>query len=206
MRTAELSEPGPMLTERFESALEFAFELHRDQARKTAPDEPRGPAYVGHLLGVAAIVIDAGGSEDQAIAALLHDAAEDQGGSAILDRISDGFGENVALIVRECSDALVTPKPPWRERKQRYLEHLEDASLEALLVSLADKIYNVRSILLDHRAIGEKVWERFNPDADVRWYYVSLASEFRRLLGATPLVTELEGLVDRLAGIVPPSG
>lgn len=181
--------------------LELAFELHRGQARKTADDEPVGVSYLGHLLGVAAIVIDAGGSEDQAIAALLHDAAEDQGGEAVLERIDREFGSTVRRIVAECSDTFEQPKPPWRERKETYLAHLGEVSPETLLVSLADKLYNARSIVIDLRASGSEVWRRFNPDADPIWYYACLAEIFGRLIPG-PLVTELErevGEMKRLA-------
>ncbi len=104
--------PDPLLGGRFLDAVELTIELHSDQARKTAADEPDGPSYLGHLLGVAALVIDAGGSEDEAIAALLHDAVEDQGGGPTLERIRSGFGAEVARIVEECSDSFGDPKPP----------------------------------------------------------------------------------------------
>lgn len=177
--------------------LELAFELHRSQARKTASDEPPGPSYLGHLLGVSAIVIDAGGSEDQAIAALLHDAAEDQGGEPVLERIEAKFGPVVRRIVAECSDTFEQPKPPWRARKEAYLAHLGEASQETLLVSLADKLYNARSIVVDLRRSGSDVWRRFNRDADPVWYYASLAEIFERL-SPGPLADELGQVVTEL--------
>jgi (p)ppGpp synthase/HD superfamily hydrolase len=175
-----------VLGDRFDRAVALASELHRDQTRKGS----RIP-YIGHLLGVTSLVIESGGSEDETIAALLHDSAEDQGGSRTLERIRKEFGDSVAGIVEECSDHLGEPKPPWRERKQAYLERLEDASTAALRVSLADKVHNMRTIVLDYRALGEGLWERFNAGRDdVLWYYSSLAEVFgRRRPG--PLATEL---------------
>ena len=199
--------PTPLLGERFLSALDLALELHRGQARKGS----RIP-YFGHLLGVASIVVETGGSEDDAIAALLHDAAEDQGGRATLERIRAEFGAPVAQVVEECSDSLGEPKPAWRERKEAYLEHLEQASEAALHVSLADKLHNMRTIVVDYRGDGEQVWSRFSAERDeVLWYYRSLAAAFARLrpgglateLGAT--VGELEGLVEKaMAGSASP--
>jgi (p)ppGpp synthase/HD superfamily hydrolase len=196
-----------LLGERFTRALDLAFELHREQTRKGS-----GIPYFGHLLGVTSIVIETGGSEDQAIAALLHDAAEDQGGYATLERIRTEFGKPVATIVEECSDSFGEPKPPWRERKQRYLEHLERASQASLHVSLADKLHNVRTIVVDYREVGEQLWDRFNTGRDeVLWYYRSLAATFARLRAgalATELgeaVAELERLVEKaIAGNASP--
>ena len=183
--------------ERFTRALELAFELHSGQTRKGS-----GVPYFGHLLGVTAIVIETGGSEDEAVAALLHDAAEDQGGRETLERIRSEFGEDVGQIVESCSDSLGEPKPPWRERKRAYLEHLEDASEPALRVSLADKLHNVRTIVVDYRDLGEALWGRFNAERDeVLAYYRALAGIFsRRMPGA--LATELSETVAELDGLV----
>ncbi|MDX6637048.1 MAG: hypothetical protein QOJ01_559 [Solirubrobacterales bacterium] len=188
---------SPALGERFTRALDLAFELHADQRRKGS-----GVPYFGHLLGVTSIVIESGGSEDEAIAALLHDAAEDQGGRETLDRIRSEFGDEVARIVESCSDSLGEPKPPWAERKRAYLEHLEEASEGALHVSLADKLHNVRTIVVDYRDLGEALWERFNADRDqVLAYYRSLAAIFsRRMPGA--LATQLSVTVEELDGLV----
>ena len=127
---------APRLTSTFVEAVEYAHEKHKDQVRKGT-----GVPYLGHLLSVAGLVIDADGTETVAIAALLHDAAEDQGGEATLAEIRDKFGDDVANIVRECSDTVVKPKPPWRERKENYIDHLAEASDGALLVSVADKLH-----------------------------------------------------------------
>jgi (p)ppGpp synthase/HD superfamily hydrolase len=175
-----------VLGDRFDRAFALASELHRDQTRKGSQIP-----YVGHLLGVCSLVIESRGSEDEAIAALLHDSAEDQGGVGTLERIRREFGDAVADIVEECSDSLGDPKPPWRERKEAYLEHLKEASPGGLRVSLADKVHNMRTIVLDYRVHGEQLWERFNAGRDdVLWYYRSLAEVFRRRAPG-PLATEL---------------
>ncbi|HEY7150521.1 MAG TPA: HD domain-containing protein [Solirubrobacterales bacterium] len=188
----------PALGERFTRALDLAFELHRGQTRKGS-----GIPYFGHLLGVTSLVIETGGTEDQAIAALLHDAVEDQGGLPTLERIRAEFGDPVAAIVEECSDSVGDPKPPWRERKEAYLERLESSPEASLHVSLADKLHNIRTILVDYREVGEELWTRFNAGRDeVLWYYRSLAATFaRRRAGglATELAEELAEL-ERLIG------
>ncbi len=185
-----------MLTARFEDALTYAASLHACQVRKGT-----GIPYISHLLAVCALVLEDGGSEDEAIAALLHDAAEDHGGEATLNDIRERFGDRARDIVGECSDTFEDPKPPWHQRKERYVAHLEEASPSALRVSLADKLHNVRSTLRDHREIGEQVWERFNANRDeIVWYYRSLAEVFaRRRPGrmADELVETVGGL-DRL--------
>jgi (p)ppGpp synthase/HD superfamily hydrolase len=191
------SETTPSLGPRFTKALDLAFELHAGQTRKGS-----GVPYFGHLLGVTSIVVETGATEDEAIAALLHDAAEDQGGRETLERIRDEFGGQVADIVESCSDSLGEPKPPWKERKRAYLEHLEEASDAALRVSLADKLHNVRTIVVDYRAGGESLWERFNAERDeVLAYYRALAAIFsRRMPGA--LATELSVTVAELEELV----
>ncbi len=187
----------PSLGPRFTRALELAYELHAGQTRKGS-----GVPYFGHLLGVTSIVIETGSSEDEAIAALLHDAAEDQGGRETLARIGSEFGDEVAEIVESCGDSLGDPKPPWRERKRAYLEHLEEASESALKVSLADKLHNARTIVVDYRDVGEALWERFNADRDqVLEYYRALAAIFSRLTPGA-LATELAVTVGELDALV----
>jgi GTP pyrophosphokinase len=187
----------PSLGPRFTRALELAYELHAEQKRKGS-----GVPYFGHLLGVTSIVVETGASEDEAIAALLHDAAEDQGGRETLERIRTEFGDEIATIVESCSDSFGAPKPPWRERKQAYLDHLEEAGDSALRVSLADKLHNARQIVVDYRDAGEALWERFNAERDaVLAYYRALAAIFsRRMPGA--LATELSVTVAELDGLV----
>jgi (p)ppGpp synthase/HD superfamily hydrolase len=187
-----------ILGKRFESAVAMACELHRNQVRKGSDGIP----YVGHLLGVASIVIEDGGDEDEAIAALLHDAPEDQGGARTLERIRAQFGERVAAIVEACTDTLESPKPPWRERKERYLEHLEEVPDDVLRVSLADKVHNAWAILSDYREVGEELWVRFKGGREESlWYYRELADVFyRRYPG--PLADELRRTVDEIDALV----
>ena len=138
--------------------------------------------YVSHLLIVAGLVLEFGGDEDDAIAGLLHDAVEDAGGRARLEDIEKQFGARVARIVEACSDTDAVPKPPWRQRKHAYIAHLNDASPSARLVSAADKLANVRSIIKDYREIGEALWSRFKGGRDgTLWYYRALADTFDRL-------------------------
>lgn len=185
----------PRLTPKFVDALGYAAEKHATQTRK-ASEVP----YLGHLLSVAGLVIEAEGTEKQAIAALLHDAAEDQGGEPTLAEIARKFGADVASIVAECSDTFETPKPPWRERKERYIRHLRDASDDAVLVSLADKLDNARAILRDFRAHGDAVWQRFSvQDPQLHlWYYRSLLEVFGRRTDSW-MVRELRDVIDELA-------
>jgi len=181
-----------MLTARYRDALALAFELHQHQARKGS-----GVPYVAHVLGVSSLVLEHGGDEDEAIAALLHDAVEDQGGAATLARIADAFGARVAEIVRGCSDSMGEPKPPWRERKEQYLAHLVSASASIRLVSSCDKLYNARTILADLRA-GSPVWERFTGGRDGSlWYYGALAAE----LAGTSVGDELGRVVAELHAV-----
>ena len=128
---------------------------------------------------VSALVIESGGNEDQAIGALLHDAAEDQGGRETLNEVKRRFGDGVAEIVSDCTDAWTEPKPKWRPRKEAYLETLKTKPYRSLLVSLADKTHNAETILFDYRVLGDELWSRFNGGADgTRWYYKSLADIF----------------------------
>ena len=149
------------LSRRFEAALLLATRLHATQTRKGG----RIP-YVSHLLGVASLALEHGGDEDVAIAALLHDAVEDQGGRPTLARIRRRFGARVAEIVEGCTDADTVPKPEWRTRKERYLRHLDTASAEVRLVSACDKLHNARAILFDYRVHGEALWKRFKGGRD----------------------------------------
>ena len=184
----------PRLGPKFFEALHYAAELHNNQVRKGG-EIP----YIGHLLSVAGLVLEADGNETQAIAALLHDSAEDQGGEAVLAEIGTRFGPDVAAIVGECSDTVETPKPPWQQRKQRYIDHLGSASDDAVLVSLADKLDNARAILRDVRGVGPALWERFSVSdpASHLWYYRSLFAVYQRR-NHTWLVDELGRVLDAL--------
>lgn len=186
-----------VLGERFEDALGFAARVHRDQRRKGS-----GIPYVGHLLGVCSLVIEDGGSADEAIAALLHDAVEDQGGDATLEQIRERYGLVVADIVRACSDTTQTLKPPWRARKEAYLSHLAEAPPSVLRVSLADKLHNARAILRDYELEGERLWDRFNANSGRDgqfWYYGALAEVFTERFPGR-MARELSETVDRLRG------
>ena len=188
------------LTDRFDRGLAYATHVHGGQARKGS-----STPYVAHLLAVAATVLEYGGSEDVAIAALLHDAVEDQGGEPRLADIRNRFGDRVADIVRSCSDTVVNAsagerKEDWHIRKKGYIEHLNTVDQETLLVSLSDKVHNARSILRDLRKpeIGKAVWTRFkSPRKDTLWYYRELAHAFRRLRPGQ-LAEELSEIVDVL--------
>jgi len=166
----------PKLTGQFSKALVFAEAKHHNQVRKGG-DIP----YLGHLLAVAGLVINDGGSETQAIAALLHDTVEDQGGPPTLAEIRTKFGDDVARIVAECSDTDEEPKPPWLDRKRRYVDHLAEVGVDTLLVSVADKLDNARSMLRDYHEHGPALWERFNRKNphDHLWYYESLLEAYQ---------------------------
>jgi len=188
----------PKLSERFDEALTYASELHRTQTRKGG-DIP----YIGHLLSVASLIIEGGGTETQAIAGLLHDAVEDQGGAPVLADIREKFGDDVATIVAECSDTDVVPKPPWKKRKQDYIDHLGDASEATILVSLADKLDNARAILRDYRIDGPELWQRFSvhdPQQHL-WYYRSLLAVYQAR-NSTWLVDELARVLGELENLV----
>jgi GTP pyrophosphokinase len=187
----------PLRTARFEQALVYATQLHANQLRKGS-----GIPYVSHLLAVAALVLEHGADEDQTIAALLHDAVEDQGGQKTLAAIRRRFGPVVADLVAACSDTDVEPKPPWRPRKEAYLAHLRRASAAVRLVSAADKLHNARSTVADLRAQGARVWKRFHAGPeDQLWYYRSLVAIFRRR-GPKPLAEELARVVGEMEGLV----
>jgi (p)ppGpp synthase/HD superfamily hydrolase len=172
---------------RFRKAFLFAAEKHAGQARKASTIP-----YIAHLMGVASLVLEFGGDEDMAIAALLHDAVEDCGGEPMLEEVRRRFGSRVANIVDGCTDSYVAPKPPWRKRKETYIRHLKTADAETRLVSAADKLNNIRSILSDYRNVGEAIWERFNGGREgTLWYYRTLLNEFLRSK-SNRLVRELE--------------
>jgi (p)ppGpp synthase/HD superfamily hydrolase len=161
---------------RFLRAFEFAAEKHKNQTRKASTIP-----YIAHLMGVASLVLEAGGDEDLAIAALLHDVVEDCGGAPMLQEVRRRFGQRVAKVVDGCTDADTYPKPPWRERKEKYIARLKKENADTRLVSAADKLNNVRSIVSDYRAIGESVWSRFNGGREgTLWYYRTLRDVFLR--------------------------
>jgi GTP pyrophosphokinase len=174
MRKSVVRKRSIKLGPRFLRAFLFAAEKHKDQTRKASTIP-----YIAHLMGVASLVLEAGGDEDLAIAALLHDVVEDCGGAPMLQEVRRRFGQRVARVVEDCTDADTYPKPPWRERKEKYLRHLKTADADTRLVSAADKLNNVRSILSDYRAVGESVWSRFNGGREgTLWYYRTLLDIF----------------------------
>lgn len=189
-----------VLTDRFDRALLYATHVHGGQLRKGT-----SIPYVAHLLAVAATVLEYGGDEDLAIAALLHDSVEDQGGRARLSDIRNRFGARVARVVEACSDSLIDTgagerKPPWEERKKAYIAHLGAADRDVLQVSLADKVHNARAILRDRRnpEVGEKIWSRFSQSKErTLWYYRALAKAFGAALPGQ-LAEELREIVDLL--------
>ena len=184
---------GVKLGPRFLRAFNFAVEKHAGQTRKASTIP-----YIAHLMGVASLVLEFGGDADLAIAALLHDVVEDCGGAPMLKEIRRRFGSRVAKIVDGCTDSDTYPKPPWRERKETYIQHLKTADAETRLVSAADKLNNVRSILSDYRDVGESVWDRFNGARDgTLWYYRALLEEFLRRK-PNRLIRELELAVKEL--------
>lgn len=187
-------ENSPLLGPRFDQALVLASDLHRDQTRKGT-----SIPYLSHLLSVAALVIESGGDEEEAIAALLHDALEDCADQISADSLDKTFGERVRRLVEACTD---TPpgfgggrKPPWRERKAGYIDRLRSGAIP-WRVSLADKLHNARSILRDHRAVGDEVWNRFSASkGETLWYYSELVKAYRSAGAEGYMVEELERVV-----------
>lgn len=191
-----------MLTAKFDEALLFATEKHRAQVRKGS-----GVPYVSHLLGVASLVLEHGGDEDEAIGALLHDVIEDQ--DVTEDDLIRKFGPRVAEIVVGCTDgvpdALTGKKPPWKERKEAYIAHINASLATSIrLVSAADKLHNIRSIITDYRTLGEGLWSRFSGGRETIWYYRALADQFSRVSSDTDprglhtLLAELHVAVEEL--------
>jgi len=182
----------PLLSSRFKEALGYALDLHAGQLRKGSK-----VPYAAHLLAVAAIILDHGGDEELAIAGLLHDAVEDQGGPPTLEAIRRRFGKRVADIVDQCSDTDAVPKPPWRERKEHHLAILAGAGADVRFVYAADKLHNARAILRDLQN-GESTWDRFNGGKEgTLWYYDRMV-EVLGSGGSNPIAGELEAVVAEL--------
>ena len=163
---------------KYKKAIDYAFALHSNQYRKgtTIP-------YFIHLVSVSNNVIENGGNTDEAIAGLLHDAVEDQGGEKTLKLIRKRFGNKVAKIVEECSDTKIIPKPPWLERKKKYLSGMKKSTQSSLFVSLCDKLHNATCIVNDYQRIGRTLWKRFNAKPNqIVWYYSSLSKQFNLCL------------------------
>jgi (p)ppGpp synthase/HD superfamily hydrolase len=186
-----------ILGDAFDQALALATDLHREHLRKGT-----SVPYVSHLMSVAALVLEDGGDEEEAIAALLHDALEDHGDRVTAGELEERFGARVRRLVEACTD---TPedfaggeKPPWRERKERYLRHITSGETP-LRVTMADKVHNARSILRDHREIGERIWDRFSAEKDqTLWYYRELGRAYREAGAQGFLIDEFERTVREL--------
>jgi (p)ppGpp synthase/HD superfamily hydrolase len=185
------------LSEQFEKALNYAVLIHAGQKRK-GTEIP----YIAHLLGVVSIALEYGATEPEAIGALLHDAGEDAGGRGRIEDIRGRFGEAVAEIVEGCTDTVVSPKPPWRKRKEDYISQVPRAPGSIRLVSASDKLHNERAILRDFRGHGEGLWSRFNGGKEgTLWYYRSLVTAFRAA-EENELVEELDRVVTEIETIV----
>jgi (p)ppGpp synthase/HD superfamily hydrolase len=192
--------PHPILGDRFTDALAYAVHLHARQARKSTTIP-----YVTHLLSVCSLLLEDGGDEEQAIAALLHDGPEDQGGQAVLDEIERRFGGEVAKLVHGLTDTLASPKPDWRPRKKAYLARLRDEPMAVLRVSLADKLHNLRSVATDVSRSGDAVWDRFNAEREQQaWYYGELLAIFERRLRDSRNLPEFGRLVREVFGTPTP--
>ncbi len=184
---------GPRLLRAFR----YAAEKHAGQTRKQT-----AVPYLSHLMGVASLVLEAGGDEDMAIAGLLHDVVEDCGGMPRLREIRKQFGARVAKIVEGCTDSFGEPKPEWMERKKDYLREVKHANAKTRLVSASDKLHNVRTILADYRRDGEAIWARFSGKKEgTLWYYRALSDEYRRR-NPNRITRELEIAVTELESAV----
>mgnify|MGYP001792743796 FL=1 len=180
-------------TTKFEQALIYATQLHANQTRKV----DKIP-YISHLMSVSALILEAGGSEDEAIAGLLHDAVEDQGGKATREEIREKFGETVVEIVDGCTETDITPKPPWKQRKIDYIENIRNGSDSVKLVSLADKLHNARSLLIGYRNKGDKLWDYFSGSKeDKLWFYGELLNVYQQG-NVNFMAVELERILDEL--------
>jgi (p)ppGpp synthase/HD superfamily hydrolase len=182
---------SPILTDRFNTALIQSQQWHSNQLRKGS-----SVPYFSHLMSVAALVLEDGGSEDEAIAALLHDAIEDCGGEPIRQEIIKLFGDRVTKLVDGCTESFITPKPPWKERKLQYIQQIQTAEPEVIRISLADKLHNARSIQRDLSLFGDSVWGKFNGGQQgTCWYYQELLAIYRDQTKSL-MLEELSALVN----------
>jgi len=195
--TVPKSRRPPKLGPRLQRAFRYAADKHAGQTRKQT-----AVPYLSHLMAVASLVLEAGGDEDMAIAALLHDVVEDCGGMPRLREVRKKFGPRVATIVEGCTDSFGEPKGEWIERKNNYLRELKHADAATRLVSASDKLHNVRTILTDYRRDGEAIWSRFSGKKEgTLWYYRALSDEYRRR-GVNRITRELELAVAELERVV----
>ena len=184
------------LSDRFEHALSWAITLHGEQKRKLS-----GVPYVGHLLRVCGTVMEYAGDEDEVIAALLHDALEDQNRPGLEEDIADRFGSGVLHIIKQCSDREDSPPPPWRKRKEAFLERLKMADASVRLVTAADKLDNVRNLVTLYSAWGDRVWEHFRGGKEGTLWYYRAAVNVLRHASENPLILELELAVRELESL-----
>jgi GTP pyrophosphokinase len=189
---------APLLSTRFDEALLYAARAHWRQRRRST-----GVPYVAHLLAVTALVLEDGGGEDEAIAALLHDVIEDQGGAVRREDVRLRFGDEVVRLVVACSDSDGEPKPPWRERKERYLAHLAATDdVKVRRIAACDKLHNARTLLTDYRLHGAALWARFNGGREgTLWFYRAVADELVARGPAGP-AAEIARVVAELADAV----
>lgn len=179
-------------------AFEFARQMHGGQLRKGTQTP-----YLSHLMAVSSLVLESGGNEEEAIAALLHDAVEDCGGLPVLEKIRQQFGESIASIVKDCSEPESIPKPPWKERKIAYIAQVAGAGDSVKRVACADKLHNLRSILTDYQHAGDRVWDRFHADKEgMLWFYQSMVETLRPFGQGVAIFVELEKRVGDLQRIV----
>ena len=192
----------PRLGPRLQKAFRYAAEKHAGQTRKQT-----AVPYLSHLMAVSSLVLEGGGDEEMAIAALLHDVVEDCGGMPRLREVRRLFGARVAKIVEGCTDSFSDPKLPWIVRKNEYLKRLKHEDAETRLVSASDKLHNVRTVIADYRRDGESIWKRFSGGRDgTLWYYRALNDEFQRRK-ANRITSELAIVVrelGKMAGVKPP--
>lgn len=190
--------PQPWLTSpRFAEALWVAAIMFSAKPRKGSHIP-----YISHLLGTCSIALEHGATEDEAIAALLHDAIEDiTPTKEVIAAIKQYFGNEVLRIVKKCSDSHIQPKPPWRKRKARYLARLRKADQAVLLVSASDKLHNARAIVTDLQRHGSSVWKRFRASREGElWYYRKLVEVFDEHLHDRALVKEFKRAVTEMEG------
>jgi len=193
-----MSDKSNNISNQLFEALNFTFQLHGRDARKGG-----NIPYMAHLLSVCALVQQDGGDEEEAIAALLHDALEDKPHDVNREELKQRFGEKVLLMIELATD---TPpdyaggvKPPWRKRKEQYLEHVRSSRPELLRVTLADKVDNARAIYGDFQRLGNDLWERFNAGRDDQfWYYSNAVEAFKAAGVSGPLLRELQDLVKKI--------
>jgi len=193
---------SPQISQRLYEAVEFTFKLHGRDARKASP-----VPYLAHLLSVCAMVQMDGGDEDEAIAALLHDALEDKPQETNRQEIRERFGERVVIIIDASIDVPLDyqggAKPPWRQRKEAYLEHIHEVEPKLLRVTIADKVDNARSILADYQRLGDRLWKRFKAGKTEQvWYYTSCVQAYEHAGCRGPLLDELRRLVDQIRTLV----